>query len=886
MQIANCKNRPGVLIPTGSRMYEQAFQLTERPFHSAPYTAHYFAAHTIQDALSQAKISIERGTGPVVVIGDGGTGKSLMLSMLSEQYTTTYSVINIACSRDDQRQDLLQSILFELDEPYKNMSEGELRLALLDYLKPAGHCPNGLLLLIDDAHTLSPVLLEEIRLITNFVRDGQPRVRLVIAGSARLEDNLTDPRLDSFNQRISARCYLRCMTRDETIRYITTHIERAGVQAGKLLTAEAMTGIHQASSGCPRFVNQICEQSLVLAATSGRTPIGEQDVAEAWRDVQGLPSTTKTANAPAPESGFSEATYGLQNDRNLTVLEFGTLDDEPANPSPGEVATFEFGGNENSDPLPGTNEEFTEAPDAVVETESNGLSAEYEVSGHEITEHSLDAIEEPAQDRTAIQASDQPIEQTLNPTPDPVQVQQLTQQLKQEHEQIDEQAQGSQCTIQDPDSQQPASYEDPFAETFEDEVGLADDYIPMFAQHNVRSLDVTNEYLETLNTVPAPVIDVQIDNVQTRNDAQQHSFDDRIEPEGQKESAGQTGPEQHIESEMQFATEQQHGAERQLEAQLTQQSDQPVAPAPSEIEPDAEQQIGFESDFHEQHRDHELRDTADHGHTPDNDRDEPENDGYVQRRTDEILASLLDNEGTQPNPGFEENESNLAANAPGNHNPHRSVSHQMAESIGGDAGPAHRPGPMHPLSDFSSVCDSTPGVNETDLLEHSASEREAVEQETQQILAELDKHRQEFGHAVGSSDAGNAALEFADQVDHIENHHVEHNNVETFQVNSPDSQLADQNLIESQLTESRRADSIQSIPIEAAITACQSGDGAGLPADDRDMIVVSQAQQLPSPASDHGDLAGAPRVTSTGNAKRMNYNNLFDQLRNMPNDQQ
>ena len=105
-------------------MYEQTFSLTSRPFTSTPFVKHYFAAQAMQQSLASCRLCIDRGSGPVVIVGEPGTGKSLLLAMLEEQYRPQFSVVNLACARLDERQELLQSILFELQLPYRGMSEG------------------------------------------------------------------------------------------------------------------------------------------------------------------------------------------------------------------------------------------------------------------------------------------------------------------------------------------------------------------------------------------------------------------------------------------------------------------------------------------------------------------------------------------------------------------------------------------------------------------------------------------------------------------------------------------------------------------------------------------------------------------------------------------
>lgn len=318
-------------------MYEQSFQFNSRPFTSTPFVKHYFPAQAIQKSLGNSRLCIDRGSGPVLVIGDAGTGKSLLLEMLAEQYRPQFSVVNLNCNRLAERQELLQSILFELNLPYRGMSEGELRLSLMDYLKPSQACPNGVLLLIDEAQNLPVDLLDEIRLITNYVRDGQPRVRLVMAGSQRLEEALTDSKLESFNQRIAARCYLNSLTQSETAEYVTTHVDRAGGDGKQMFKERALRVIHELSDGCPRFINQICDHALILTATRGNDSIDEGIVREAWSDVQSLPGSSNFAyqgqgktssektNQKSRPSAISTST---SDDEGWTVIEFGSLDDE------------------------------------------------------------------------------------------------------------------------------------------------------------------------------------------------------------------------------------------------------------------------------------------------------------------------------------------------------------------------------------------------------------------------------------------------------------------------------------------------------------------------------------------------------------------------------
>src|SRR5690242_21397023 len=112
--------------------------------------------------------------------------------MLARHFRGRFQVAHLAGARLGTRRALLQNILFELKLPYRDMDEGELRLSLIDHLEPQAGGPAGLLLLVDEAHALPLRLLEEIRLLTNVIRDGTARMRLVLAGGTALEERLSN----------------------------------------------------------------------------------------------------------------------------------------------------------------------------------------------------------------------------------------------------------------------------------------------------------------------------------------------------------------------------------------------------------------------------------------------------------------------------------------------------------------------------------------------------------------------------------------------------------------------------------------------------------------------------------------------------------------------
>ena len=197
------------------------FRLCREPISISPARQSRPHARRWPAASSVAK-------GSAVVLGPSGIGKTLLCQMLAEQFRDTLRTAVLSKGQLTTRRAILQAILYELKQPYRGMDESELRLALVDYITRSEECRAGVLLVVDEAHRLSLRLLDEIRMLTDLASEGQPRVRLILAGTDALEERLASPKLESLNQRIVARRDLEPLGRSETEQYIHAQLAAVG----------------------------------------------------------------------------------------------------------------------------------------------------------------------------------------------------------------------------------------------------------------------------------------------------------------------------------------------------------------------------------------------------------------------------------------------------------------------------------------------------------------------------------------------------------------------------------------------------------------------------------------------------------------------------------
>ncbi|MBX9788092.1 MAG: AAA family ATPase [Pirellulales bacterium] len=323
-------------------MYEAFYQLSGRPFVATALAAHYFRTASSEAARETTLRCVRRGEGPALVVGGVGIGKSIFASVIAQHLRPTHQVVTLAGGECINRRALSQTVLHRLGRPIRG-DEGELRLALVDYISGYSLPATGLVLVIDDAQLLEVTVLEELRLLTNLVRYEQTCVHLVLAGNPEIEERLASPKLESFNQRLAARCYLAPFTHAETRGYIAARLAACDGRPERLFTDDAVRRLQQATDGVPRLVNQLCDHALVLGAAAGRLRLDAAAISVAWADLQQFPAPRdQAAGATLPIGAYS-------SNREARVASASTAS-ASGNSSHGATATIEFGALDEDEP--------------------------------------------------------------------------------------------------------------------------------------------------------------------------------------------------------------------------------------------------------------------------------------------------------------------------------------------------------------------------------------------------------------------------------------------------------------------------------------------------------------------------------------------------------
>lgn len=282
------------------------------PFPAYACADRYVALGSIAETLSRVGRSVIAREAISLVIGPPGVGKTLLLAMLVKQFAESHDVVNLGDTTIDDRAAFLRHLLHHLGVDYKKTAENDLHLTLVDHVCGSNAAAEGLLILIDESQALAPEVLEAIRLVTNIMKDGKPRVSAVVAGGMKLEEVLVDSVLEPFVQRVATRCYLHPMNLNETRQFIRETIRSCGADPDTTILDSAIAAIHHAASGVPRLVNQMMTQAIDTAADADVALINDAIVDRAWATLQQLPSPM--VQQPELKSSASSS------------IEFGELD--------------------------------------------------------------------------------------------------------------------------------------------------------------------------------------------------------------------------------------------------------------------------------------------------------------------------------------------------------------------------------------------------------------------------------------------------------------------------------------------------------------------------------------------------------------------------------
>lgn len=266
-------------------MYEEHYGFGEPPFQITPDPRFLFLTRSHRDALAYLIYGIRERKGILVLTGEVGVGKTLIVRTLLEQLPEDVETAVVMNARLNFKQ-LLYLALLDYGLSPSGRTKVDLLLSLQEYLLRLRARGATALLVVDEAQTLNPESLEEFRLLSNLETSTHKLLQVLLVGQPELKTTLSLHSLRQLRQRIPGICDISRLQPDGVSEYVEHRLQVAsGGRCSGLFTPSALSEIARYSDGIPRLVNQVCDRSLIVGYAGGADRIDLHQVSAAIREL-------------------------------------------------------------------------------------------------------------------------------------------------------------------------------------------------------------------------------------------------------------------------------------------------------------------------------------------------------------------------------------------------------------------------------------------------------------------------------------------------------------------------------------------------------------------------------------------------------------------------
>jgi general secretion pathway protein A len=320
----------------GEPLYESFYGLREQPFALSTDPRFLFLSASHRRAYEELLTGLRRREGILLLTGETGTGKTTLCRALIDALghrTFAALVLNPYMSDAEVVRVILRDFgLVSRDEirrgAFSRADTPQLLDTLESFLRTLLPLDSYAVVIIDEAQSLSPQVLDQVRLLGAYEQDGQRLLQIVLVGQPALAQALRSESLVALNERVTRRTALSPLTAPEIEEYIHHRLMIAGGRDSVIFRPHAIQLISDLSRGLPRRINVLCDRALEEGRVSGKAEITPELVKRAAKSIAGSSAMTDAVAppveivhepepqiqppAPAPEVNL---TFGMETPR-------------------------------------------------------------------------------------------------------------------------------------------------------------------------------------------------------------------------------------------------------------------------------------------------------------------------------------------------------------------------------------------------------------------------------------------------------------------------------------------------------------------------------------------------------------------------------------------
>ena len=286
-------------------MYTHFYHLATYPFSIALDPDFSFSHAGYERAKECLELALARREGFVLLTGQLGAGKTLLVEMFLKGIVTSELVARRIVVSEYGPPTLLRTVAYAYGIDTEGLDKGAIQQRTQQFFMRQEQSGRPVLLIIDEAQNLSDAAVEELSMLAGLQTQSRPMLQIFFIGQESLQDLMCTVAMEPFQRRIIANHLLEPLSLKDTGSYIERRLLQAGWKGDPDFTDAAVLNIYQLSKGLPRQINKICRRLLLLGFEKDNHTFDEQDVLEISAELHNEGSTPLETSQSPVRSGYS-----------------------------------------------------------------------------------------------------------------------------------------------------------------------------------------------------------------------------------------------------------------------------------------------------------------------------------------------------------------------------------------------------------------------------------------------------------------------------------------------------------------------------------------------------------------------------------------------------
>ena len=254
-------------------MYEKFYNLKKLPFHITPDLRFLFLSETHKQALASMIYVIQKREGFMAITGGVGVGKTTTIHAFLEKARSAGLKVIYVFHANMTFKDLIKTMYEELELEITTTDLIEMVNGLHVALRELHKQGKTVVLIIDEAQTMSIDSLANMRMLSNLETPTEKLIQVMLVGQIELDEMLEKNELRQLKQRIAIRSRIAPLSPLESYAYITHRLSIAGLDKPTIFSKGALDVIVKEAEGVPRVLNVLCNNALIAGFRRGKNPV-------------------------------------------------------------------------------------------------------------------------------------------------------------------------------------------------------------------------------------------------------------------------------------------------------------------------------------------------------------------------------------------------------------------------------------------------------------------------------------------------------------------------------------------------------------------------------------------------------------------------------------